>query len=129
MRVIFASRHEPTGEQVADLRSILGGEVRVEVRALVWANEDEVERVADISDVLVGVFPQALALRIGYLGGIEVEHPGTAPWVRRVWTSETVPVAARDGEARRFAHVRFVGADGLDVRRPGAVGRLSLIHI
>ena len=126
MKVIFASRHDPTIEQRADVARILGAEAEIEVRPVVWADAGDVAAVATDVDILIGVFPQALALRIGWLAALEAVNPGCAPWTRKVWTAESRPAAAAEGEARRFEHVRFVGADGLDVTRPDGVARAAI---
>lgn len=115
-KILWASRHPMTAEQVADVRRLLD-DVDIVTEAIVWTDIKSVQTAAARCDVLIAVFPQAVALRIGYLAGVwSTGADESLAWTGRIWTAESAPVAAAHGQERTFKHVRFVGADGIEVR-------------
>jgi len=106
-KVIWASRHALTAEQIDDAGRIWPG-AEIEARNVTFRGVADLQALANEPGVVavVAVMPQALAMRVGYLRGAR------GGWVRRVYTAVSVPAHAVEGETRQFAHAGFVDSRG-----------------
>lgn len=117
-KVLFASRHPMTESQKNDLVRIFG-EVEVKTESILWQDINQVLDACDSCDLLIGVFPQTLATKIGFKYGsllMQTELEGFSDSVckklSKIVTSKSVPKMAKDGETRIFEHDGFFNLKG-----------------
>lgn len=80
----------------------------IEARNITFTDIDSLKAVCDEPGVVavVAVLPQALSLKVGYLRG------QNALWAEDVFTSQSEPMQAVEGQPRTFKHVGFVDSRG-----------------
>ncbi len=107
-KIKFASRHPLTPAQSADILKIWGADAVASQDAIIFTDVESVKSAAADCDILIAVLPQVLALQVGDLHGQYICGGNeSAEWTEKVVTALSVPVAAKDGEARRFEHAGF----------------------
>jgi len=70
-KIIFASTHPMTTAQREDALAIWGADATVREVYHTWTGIDSVRAVAEECDILVGVFPLSLAMKMVWLRGLD----------------------------------------------------------
>ena len=107
-KIKFASRHELTEDQKADIARIWGDDAEIVTEAIIFTDIGSVADATCDCDILIAVLPQVLALQVGNLHGIwSTGENERLRWTEKVVTALSVPAPAKDGEPRRFEHAGF----------------------
>jgi len=101
MKILFASRHAPTQQQVDELRNCFSTPFELEQKNITFSDLQSVENAIHGYDFAIIVLPQTLAMRVGYEYAKDPNKWG------KILTAESAPVFAEDGKIREFKHICF----------------------
>lgn len=109
-KILFASRHQPSPEQLAELGRAFPDGYSLEVRDILWEGFKHVYAISQDYDFVIGVFPQYLIAELAYWSGYD------CGWYHslgcKIVLSVSSSISAPDGTIRPFVHQKFVGIDG-----------------